>query len=461
MFLTRTPEPIVLSFWLASAALAAGEAPIAPLEYAARRAKVIEGLSKAPHAAGVLLIRSPQSRNFANDVEYPYRPDNGILYLSGAAVEGAALLLSAKEIDGLGREALFLPPPSPGEGLWISRRPTPAQASASSGIPEKNVLPIERLPETLRKALPAPRFHHGPAGEPPARLYFDPHGRSRPGEPLPEGYGFLVAHLGSAAFHLDLKPHGEVLDRLRQVKSRAEIALLRKAIDITVEAHRAAMRAARPGIDENHLAAVIEYEYRARGARGWAFPSIVGSGPNACILHYDRYDRRLVDGDLVLMDIGAEYGWYAADVTRTVPVSGRFTDRQRRVYQIVYEAQEAVFRTIRPGLPYGEVNRVARDVVAAGLIGLGLIQDKSDVGKYLPHGITHGLGLDVHDPMPEATLAPGMVITVEPGIYIPEESLGVRIEDDVLVTETGCEILSAGAPRSAGEVERWMRSESL
>jgi Xaa-Pro aminopeptidase len=187
----------------------------------------------------------------------------------------------------------------------------------------------------------------------------------------------------------------------------------------------------------------------------------VGSGPNTCILHYDRYDRRIAEGDLVLMDIGAEYGYYAADVTRTVPVTGRFTERQRRVYQIVYEAQEAAFKIIRPGLPFGDVNRRAQEVVAEGLIGLGIIKEKSEVGKYFPHGASHGLGLDVHDPLATSTLRAGMVITVEPGIYLPEESLGVRIEDDVLVTEDGCEVLSASAPRSADEVERWMRAESL
>ena len=245
------------------------------------------------------------------------------------------------------------------------------------------------------------------------------------------------------------------------LKSPGELALLRRAIAITCDAHRRAMRELRSGAYEYQVAALIEYEFRNRGASGWAFPSIVGSGPNSCILHYDRYDRRMADGDLLVMDIGAEYGYYAADVTRTVPVSGRFSERQRRIYQIVYQAQEAAFKIIRPGLPFRDVNRRAQEAVADGLIGLGLIREKSEVGKYLPHGTSHGLGLDVHDEIATPVLRPGMVITVEPGIYLPEEALGVRIEDDVLVTEDGCEVLSGSLPRSADEVERWMRAEEL
>jgi Xaa-Pro aminopeptidase len=456
---------ITASSWLLGEP-ARGDGPPPPAtpvaEYAQRRARVLEELGRPSGKPGLLLLKAPAPAHFAGDVEYPYRPDNDLFYLTGMDQEGACLLLSAAEIEGVGREALFLPAPSPLQGLWITRRYTPQQASALCGIPEKSILASEKLPAVLGKAVPPGSFHRqGPGGPEPPRIYFDGRGRSRPGEPLPDGYQFLLSQLGSSAFHLDLKPARQIIAPLRQVKSPREIALLDRAIQITADAHRSAMRAARPGMFEYQLAALIEFEFRARGAAGWAFPSIIGSGPNSCILHYDRYDRQLASGDLVVMDIGAEYGFYAADVTRTIPVSGRFTERQRRVYQIVYEAQEAAFRIIRPGIPFSDVHKTSSEVVAAGLIGLGLIQDRSQVGKYFPHGTSHGLGLDVHDPMPLATLSEGMVITVEPGIYLPEESLGIRIEDDVLVTETGCRVLSVGAPRSADELERWMRSESL
>jgi Xaa-Pro aminopeptidase len=439
----------------------ADETLLSPGEYAGRRAKVLEGLTRDAGRPAVLLLSSPQPSRFAGDVEYPFRPDNDLLYLTGLDQEGVTLLIAGREIEGLGREVLFLPPPGPLQGVWITRRFTAGEASARSGIAEKSILAREKLSAILRKSLPGGAGHHRLRDEPPPRLFFDTRGQAGPGEPLPEGYQFLVAQLGSDAFHLELKPPALLTAPLRQVKSPAELALLRRAISITCEAQRAAMGAARPGCFEYQLAARIEYQFRERGARGWAFPSIVGSGPNSCLLHYDRYERQVEAGDLVVVDIGAEFGYYAADVTRTLPASGHFSDRQRRVYQIVYQAQEAAFQTIRPGIPVGDVHRVANEVVTAGLIGLGLIKEKAEARKYFPHGTSHGLGLDVHDPTPGPTLAAGMVITVEPGIYIPEEGLGVRIEDDVLVTEKGCEVLSAAAPRSPEEVEHWMGSESL
>ncbi len=436
-------------------------APISPEEYAVRRSRVLAELEKDSAAGGVLLLRAGPPAHFTEEVEYPYRPANDLVYLTGIDTEGAAMLLSATEIAGIGHEALFLPPAQRGEGLWIARRPGPAEAAARSGLTESKIFPRQRLDEVLKKAVrPAAGFHGRVAAGRPV-LHVNLGRRSGPGEPLPEEYGFLVTHFGSGAFHIDLRPAHSLIAPLRQVKSPAELAFLRRAIAITGEAHRRAMQKVRAGIFEYHLAAAIEHEFRDRGAGGWAFPSIVGSGPNSCILHYDRYDRRLDAGDLVVMDIGAECAHYAADITRTVPVGGSFSERQRRVYQIVFAAQEAAFRAIRPGLPHGEVDRIAKETVAAGLIGLGLIRDRSEAGRHLPHGTSHGLGMDVHDAMPEPILRPGMVITVEPGIYIAEEALGVRIEDDVLVTEDGCEVLSAGIPRTVEEIEAWMRPRSF
>jgi Xaa-Pro aminopeptidase len=292
------------------------------------------------------------------------------------------------------------------------------------------------------------------------RLYFGAGAASPPGEPIPEPYAFLIARLGTAAFHLDIRPPAELTAPLRQLKSPCELRLLERAIEITCEGHKKAMRAARPGIGEAHLAALIDFEFRSRGARGSSFDPIVASGPNACILHYDRYDRTVAGGDLVLLDIGADFAGYAADVSRTVPASGRFTERQKRLYRIVYEAQEASLRSIRPGVALEEVIQKATDGVAEGLLAMGLIKDRKEVGKYLPHRTSHGIGLDVHDAI-VSKLEPGMVITVEPGIYISEDGLGIRIEDDALVTETGYRLLSGGAPRSPEDVERWLQAREF
>jgi Xaa-Pro aminopeptidase len=207
---------------------------------------------------------------------------------------------------------------------------------------------------------------------------------------------------------------------------------------------------------EYEIRAIVEGTFLREGAGGWSFPPIVASGPNSCILHYGGYTRRLEAGDLIVLDIGAERGFYAADVTRTFPAGGRFTPRQRQVYEAVLAAQETAIRAIKPGVPFAEINAVARREITASLKRLEVIRDEAEVGKYFPHGASHGVGLDVHDPMPADVLAAGMVITVEPGIYLKEEGLGVRIEDDVLVTENGARVLSAGAPRTVAEIESLM-----
>jgi Xaa-Pro aminopeptidase len=261
------------------------------------------------------------------------------------------------------------------------------------------------------------------------------------------------------AFRLEPRRAAELIAPLRQVKSPAEIARIRLAAAATCAAQRRAMRAVRPGVLEADIAAAIDAEYRGRGARA-AFPSIVGSGPNGCIPHYARYDRALQAGDLVVMDLGAEVGLYAADVTRTVPATGRFVGRGRRIYGIVLEAQEAALRAIRPGAALEDVDRAARHAIASGLIGLGLIENGRDVGKYLTHFTSHGIGLDVHDPTPRV-LEAGMTITVEPAVYIREEGIGVRIEDDVLVTPEGREVLTGDAPKRVEEIEAWMRTREF
>jgi Xaa-Pro aminopeptidase len=236
------------------------------------------------------------------------------------------------------------------------------------------------------------------------------------------------------------------------VKAETEVALLRKAIDITMEAHREAAGVIAPGVFEYEVEGVLEYTFRRNGAERPAFPSIVGSGPFTTILHYDRNDRQMMDGDLVVVDIGAEYSGYAADVTRTYPVSGRFTDRQREIYQIVLDAQKAALERVRPGVAIGGPNGV--HAAAARVIA------EAGYAEYFIHGTSHYLGLYVHDVGSSGRpLEAGMVLTVEPGIYLPEEGLGVRIEDDVLVTADGCKNLSAGLPRSSADVEAWMASQ--
>ena len=408
-----------------------------------------------------LLIRAPAEDHFSGDVDYPYRPDNNLYYLTGVDAPGCALLLSLEEMKDMGREALFLATSSPHSKVWVGEEITRERASERSGVPLRAIGDLESLRDLITKLEPR-SFHHFPGGrKSPRTLFFDTGRGFEPGKSPTEPYGFLLETLGGAAFHLDLRSSGEILHPMRQVKSSAEVAHLEKAVQATARAQVRAWRALRPGIREYEIRAVIEETFIREGCPGWSFPPIVGTGPNTCVLHYERYDRETRDGDLVLMDIGAEFPCYSADVTRTVPVNGRFTPRQREIYSAVLAAQEAAIREIRPGVRFARVHETAFREGGAALKRLGLIQNESETGKYFLHGTSHGLGLDVHDPMPADTLAPGMVITVEPGIYIPEESLGVRIEDDVLVTEDGSRVLSGSLPRQIEEIEAIMAAREF
>lgn len=269
----------------------------------------------------------------------------------------------------------------------------------------------------------------------------------------------LVKNAKDRFFEFKVVNPRSIFAEMRSIKSAAEIEILKKAIEITCQAHREVMRSAQPGMFEYELESVIEYVFHRNGAFFPGFPSIVGSGPNALILHYDKNIRKTKPGDLVVMDIGAEYQMYTADITRTMPVSGKFSPAQAEIYQIVLDAQEAAFKQIKPGNTYQDIGKAVRDV----------FQQKG-WAKYLPHGVSHPIGLDVHDISGyRGELKPGMIITLEPGLYIPDGSdvdekywnIGIRIEDDVLVTETGHQILSMSAPKTIREIETIMKEKGV
>jgi len=246
-------------------------------------------------------------------------------------------------------------------------------------------------------------------------------------------------------------------DSMRAVKDVDEIARLRVAVNISVAGHIAAMQAARPGMYEYELEAALEAGFRRNGADRLGYPSIVGSGPNSTTLHYDVNRRRTQDGDLVVIDAAAEWGQYTADVTRTFPVNGKFTPRQKAIYDLVLGAQQAAFDSVRPGMTMRQLDGIARRFMKEH--SRDLCGDKTcDDREYFNHGLGHPIGMDVHDVGFNRPFQPGSVITIEPGIYLVAENLGVRIEDDVLVTATGAEWLSAGAPRTTDAIERLMRA---
>jgi len=263
--------------------------------------------------------------------------------------------------------------------------------------------------------------------------------------------------------------YDKLVGSLREIKTPEEMALMRKTVSISSIAHAEVMKAIKPGVSEAELQGLQEYVHKKLGAEYIGYPSIVGGGANGCILHYEENTRVNIGRDMVLMDIGAEYHGYSADVTRTVPSTGKFTPEQKAIYDLVYRAQEAIFPLCREGVPFSDLNKKATEVLADGLLQLGIISDKSQISTYYPHSCSHFLGLDVHDiGNYDQTLKENMVITVEPGIYIPAGSacdkkwwdIGVRIEDDVRIGKTKFELLSWQAPRRSADVEKMALQKS-
>jgi len=372
-----------------------------------------------------------------------YVPDKNFFYLTGCTEPGAVLLMIPGE-DGPG-ETLFLARRDPKQERWTGVRMAPGPETARRlGLQE--VLSLDELPDALARRVP-------PKGKVYANLPRGPH-RQATDKCCPEPWVRLRRWL----------PDAEVLDSgpevafLRMKKSQWEIEKIRRAVEITIAGHRHALPAIGPGRSEYEVEAAIEYQFRSRGATRPAFPSIVGSGPNSTVLHYAENNRRMSSGDLVVIDVGAEFDGYSADLTRTYPVSGRFTRRQKEIYNVVLAAQKAALEQVRPGATFdrdGSIYQAAFQTIDSR----GRDRQGRRLGRYFIHGTGHHLGLEVHDPVSDRSrpLEPGMVITIEPGIYIPEENLGVRIEDDVLVTRDGYRILSRGLPREAEEIERMMR----
>jgi Xaa-Pro aminopeptidase len=268
---------------------------------------------------------------------------------------------------------------------------------------------------------------------------------------------------------VDISSLSQMMDVLREVKTPEEIALLKKAVKISAIGQIEVMKAAKPGMSEREIQGVHEFIYKRYGAEDLGYPSIVGGGNNGCILHYIENDKRSVNDRLLLMDLGAEWKGYTADVTRTIPISGKFNEEERAIYELVYQAQEAGIALCKPGASFSEIDAAGRKIINDGLVNLGIIK-AGEKHNYFPHGTSHHLGLDVHDRgVRGAALKEGVVLTVEPGIYIPEGSncdpkwwgIAVRIEDDILVTKDGPVNLSGDAPRSIAAIEQMMKIPSV
>jgi Xaa-Pro aminopeptidase len=370
-----------------------------------------------------------------------YAADKNFYYLTGSAIPDAILVLSPAHAQH--KETLFIPERDLAQEKWTGPQLAPGIETARQlGI--DRVLSLEQFQSELTALM---------AGQKKLYAILQPHKGTAPPS-TQEGH---VARLRTLFPFAEIAPAARPIAHLRMTKSAAELALLRRAVQITVAAHAAASRVVADGRHEYEVAAALEFEFRRAGAQRPAFPSIVGSGPNSVILHYDKNTRQMRQGELVVVDIGAEFEEYAADVTRTYPVGGKFSARQVEIYNIVLAAQEAALRAVKPGViieKSGPIHRAAYEYIDTH----GKDLKGNPLGPYFIHGTSHHLGLDVHDAVsePNRVLEPGMVITVEPGIYIPDENLGVRIEDEVLITETGYELLTKDLPRTPEEIERMM-----
>ena len=408
--------------------------------YAKRREAL---LRRIPDGA-IALFFAGQAPHMSGDHAYsPFHVNRNFFYLTGITQEHSRLLLA--KLGGSEQAILFTEHVSEVEEKWTGKRLPDHLAREISGIAE--VQDLAQFETTLGRMLRTGEYEW---------LYLDLE-QDRYHQTETEAHRFARAFRDKYPGIGIRNPYAEVC-RMRTVKDEAEIECIRRAIDITREGVIAMMQHARPGMREYELEAHFDFALRSRGVREHAFPPIVAGGERACVLHYVDNDQVIEDGQLVLCDLGAQYGCYSADITRTFPISGRFTARQREIYNIVLAAMEATIEAIRPGVTTGELNDVTRSVLAQELKRIGLIQDDSEVARYYYHGVSHRLGLDTHDVgSSKWPLEAGDVITVEPGLYIAEEGIGIRIEDDVLVTEDGAVNLSLSIPKDLDEIERIMR----
>lgn len=474
-------------------ALSGSVAATTAADYAARRAELMRQIG--PDGMLILLAPPPRKRN--GDVDWPFRQEDSLLYLTGLPNADTWLVLVPGEAEH--REIVFSADSDPARALWTGFVPSFKDVSERSGIGE--VVSSTRFRDFLRAAMEGRAWgdartyrSFATAGLPnwqrrlrsgKAVVWMILEDRGFGGPPTAEQA--LVEELRRSYPELQFRDAFPLLTGMRMVKSASEIATVQRAIDVTVEAQKAAMQRVKSARHEYEVQATIEYTFRNLGACCWGFPSIVASGRNATTLHYETNNDPIAPGGLMLTDIGAEVEGYTADVTRTYPQSGRFSPEQRAIYEAVLRAQTESMALMKTGVRMSEVHEAAIRILGEDLLRLGLVSrnERDQVRLYFPHGLGHQLGLRVHDVDDrERPLAPGMIVTNEPGIYVRANDvraspvylalpaneragidaalaryadIGVRIEDDVLITKGAPKNLSVAAPRTVEEIEAWMQ----
>lgn len=446
-------------------------------ELAKRRAAVAARMADK----SVMVLFSAEPKLYTNDVDYVFRQENNLYYLTALKQEGATLVITK---DGNAVvETLFLPKRVPVRETWEGKMYSRDDAMRLSGL--KRIVDSSELDAFLQAVREKKAFTSKDAtvaidASGAAKFYMLLPSSERDTNGVRE---FRVeSEFAKGLTGATVENARPIFAELRHIKSPYELKLLQHAIDISTEAHMRAMATAAKASMEYEVQAEVEYTFRRRNADFWGYPSIVGCGPNATTLHYVESQGEVKKGNLLLMDVGAEYDHYTADITRTFPVNGKFSKEQAEIYQIVYDAQEAAAKATKPGATMQQVSAAANEVIRDGLMKLGLITEPAQVRIWYMHGLGHWLGMNVHDVGRGGQLQAGMVFTNEPGIYIREDALanlpdtpenkafiakvrpafekykniGVRIEDDMLVTPTGVEWMSKELPRSIADIEAFM-----
>jgi Xaa-Pro aminopeptidase len=432
---------------------------LTPAFHAGRRAAFRDMMAK--NSVGIFFASQVRTRN--NDVDYFYAQNKNFYYFTGLE-EANAMLLIFKEpvtiLNKTGTEFLFVEPRNPQQEMWTGKLlgvdgvKTTYQfdnvfTNAQFDYSTINTANIDSVLTVFKNEEIISKYKRN----------IDPLSR--------------MAMITDSLITTNKKPVAArttqmILQKLRGTKQPEEIAIMEKVVAISVQGHNEVMRAVKPGMTEYQAQAIMEYFFKKNGSEFVGYPSINGSGENACTLHYETNQRLMKNGDLLLSDCAAEYHGYSADVTRTIPVNGKFSPEQKMIYELVLEAQDSAFLACKPGSNLSLVHAAAARVISRGLLKLGVTSTDAQSRGYFPHGTSHHLGLDVHD-MGGRAIDEGSVFTVEPGIYIPSGSkcdqkwwgIGIRIEDDVLITKDGYRNLSAGAPRTVAEVEKMVKQKSI
>ena len=393
----------------------------------------------------IIVLFAGNAPKKSGDENYPFTPNRNFYYFTGIDEEGPILIIS--KIKGIISERLFIKEIDEERERWVGKSIRSNEAEEISGV--KYIDYLGSFYDYLNKVFSETEE---------INLYLDMERDSfQDLQGISESFSEEVKKRYPFVRIKNIFPK---IIPLRMVKSKEEIEEMKKAIEITIKGVESLMKNAKVGMKEYQLEAYYEFVCRSSGIKDYAFKTIAASGKNATILHYVDNNSETKDGDLILFDLGAQHNYYNADITRTFPVNGVFSERQKEVYNTVLRVNERVIRTIKPGLEYKELNKMATEWIAEECIKLGLIKNKEEVSKYYWHSIGHSLGLDTHDISNKdrnTIFKEGMVWTVEPGIYIEEESIGIRIEDDVLITSNGVEVLTKDMIKTVEDIEEFMK----